>query len=72
MRELKQKKLLIILIILLVIAIILLTKYSINDNYISKYQNNVYEPNTAKKLLFINVQEKYIAHYNYGKILNSI
>ena len=69
MKNLKQKKLLIILILLIIVAIILINKYSTNNNYINKYNNNVYEPETAKKLLFLNVQEKYIAHYNYGTAL---
>ncbi len=69
MKEIKQKKLLIILIILSIITIKLISKYSINNNYIKKYNNKVYEPSIAKKLLFINIQERYIAHYNYGTSL---
>lgn len=69
MKNIKAKKLLIIIISLLVIAIILIIKYSINNNYIDKYRNSVYEPDIAKKLLFMNIQEKYIAHYNYGTAL---
>lgn len=69
MKNIKQKKLLIILLILLITSIKLISKYSINNNYIRKYKSNVYEPKIAKKLLFINIQEKYIAHYNYGTSL---
>lgn len=69
MNNLKQKKLLIIVIILLIIAIKLTYKYSINKIYIQKYNNKVYEPSLPRKLLFINIQEKYIAHYNYGTSL---
>ena len=69
MKTIKQKKLLIILLILLIIAIKLISKYSINNNYIRKYKSNIYEPKIAKRLLFIHIQEKYIAHYNYGTSL---
>ena len=69
MKKIKGKKLIIILILLLIITIKLIFKYSTNNNYIKKYKNSIYEPDIAKKLLFINVQEKYIAHYNYGTAL---
>ena len=69
MRKIKQKKLLILLVILLVIAIRLGYKYSVNNSYISKYNDGEYSVETAKKLLFLNIQEKYIAHYNYGTSL---
>ena len=69
MKNIKQKKLLIIILVLIIISIILISKYTINNNYINKYKNNIYEPSLAKKLLFLNIQEKYIAHYNYGTSL---
>jgi tetratricopeptide (TPR) repeat protein len=69
MKKENTKKLLIVLSVLLVIAIILKYKYSLNNNYIKKYNNQEYDINIPKKLLFLNFQEKYIAHYNYGTAL---
>lgn len=69
MRKAHTNKLLIVLIILVIISIILKYKYSLNNNYIKKYNNQEYDINIAKKLLVLNFQEKYIAHYNYGTAL---
>ena len=69
MRKIKQKKLLVILVLLLIVAIKLGYKYSVNNSYINKYNDGEYSVDTAKKLLFLNIQEKYIAHYNYGTSL---
>ena len=69
MKKIKQKILLFIAIILLLTGIILVFNYTINSIYINKYKHSIYKPNIAKKLLYINIQEQYIAHYNYGTSL---
>lgn len=69
MKKIRQKKLIVILFILLIIGIFFIIKYSINDSYISGYNNKEYNEEKVKKLLFLNIQEKYIAHFNYGTSL---
>lgn len=56
------------LLILIVIMIKLLFNTIINSNVISRYENNEYLEEDAKKLLFANVFDKHIAHYNLGNI----
>lgn len=69
MKQIKQKKLLIVVLILLFVAIRLIIRYSTNNTYIKKYNNKEYDLNIVKKLLNLNIQERYIAHFNYGTAL---
>ena len=69
MSKIKHKEIIVIMIILALVAFKLMYKYSTNNKFISKYQNQEYDEDTVKKLFFLNVQEKYIAYYNYGNVL---
>ena len=62
----KQMKLLIIMVVLLIIILFLGNKTLKNNKYIEKYNRQMYDTNLVKKLLFLNVQEPYIAHFNLG------
>ena len=65
----KQKKMIIFIAIALVATIKFLYTIVVNDSFIKKYNNGVYDEEYVKKLLVLNIQEPYIAHYNYGNTL---
>ncbi len=59
----------IIIIILSIISIIILhlsTRYIINEIYISKTNDGIYDDSLVNKLFIINYPETYIAYYNKG------
>ena len=59
----------IIIIILSIISIIILhlsTRYTINEIYISKTNDGIYDDSLVNKLFIINYPETYIAYYNKG------
>ena len=65
----KQKKMIIFIVIALIATLKFAYTIIVNDNFIKKYSNGVYDEEYVKKLLVLNIQEPYIAHYNYGNTL---
>lgn len=65
----RQKKILILVVLALIVTIKCLYTIVINDKFINQYSNKVYNEDQVKKLFFLNIQEPYIAHYNYGNVL---
>lgn len=53
-------------ILLFVICFHLSFRYIINEVYIGKYNNSIYENNIVNFLLLFNYPESYVAHYNKG------
>lgn len=65
----RQKKILILIVLALIATIKFLYTIVINDNFIKQYSNGTYNEDYVKKLFILNIQEPYIAHYNYGNVL---
>ena len=61
-----MKKRIYIIFILLLLLIKLVFSYMINEIYIYNYNNKKYNISLTKLLLFLNISEPYIAHYNYA------
>lgn len=55
--------------LLLLILIKLIIRFCINESFISEYNNGQYDEGKIQKLLILNIEEPYIAHYNYGNLL---
>ena len=43
--------------------------FGLNEYFISQYNNKEYNESIVEKLLFLNIYQPYIAHYNYGNVL---
>ena len=59
----------IIYIVFVIIFIKLLITFGLNEYFISQYNNKEYNESIVEKLLFLNIYQPYIAHYNYGNVL---
>lgn len=64
-----KKKYVVIYLILFFILLKCGSSFFINEIFISKYEKGEYKESLVKTLLFINISEPYIAHYNYGNVL---
>ena len=65
-----MKKLLnVILVILIIIFVHLLSRYLVNEVFISNYNNEKYDSKVINYLFIINSPEPYVAHYNHGNDL---
>lgn len=62
----------IICVILFLISYKLISNFIINESFINRYLEGIYEENKIKKLLVLNFFEPYVAHYNYGNLLYKI
>ncbi len=58
-----------IYIILILILLKFVCNILVNNKLINKYNNGEYSENLAKSLFFLNIQQPYIADYNYGNVL---
>ena len=65
-----MKKILnVVLVILFLLFIHLLSRYLVNEIYISNYNNAKYDTKIVNYLFIANSPESYVAHYNYGNDL---
>ena len=65
----KRKVIIAIYIILILIAVKLIYNQLLNTILINGYNNNKYNEDYAKALIYANFPQQYIAKYNYGNIL---
>ena len=64
----KKKIIITIFIISIVIILKLIYNLIINNIIIMQYNNGKYLENEAKTLTYVNLQQRYISHYNLGNI----
>ena len=65
----KKKIIVTFYIVMICVTIKLLSNIFLNNRLIEKYNNGDYSESTARSLTFLNIFQRYIAHYNYGNIL---
>lgn len=64
-----KKVLIVIYIVFILIVIKLITTFIINEIFISKYNDGIYNSSDIKSLFMLNIFEPYTAYYNHGNIL---
>jgi hypothetical protein len=64
-----KKVLNVVLVLFILLFIHLLSRYLVNEIYISNYNNSKYDSKLVNYLFVINSPEPYVAHYNYGNNL---
>lgn len=65
-----MKKILVIIYILLLLLLLkLVASFTINELFIAKYEDEIYEEEDTRKLFFLNTFEPYTAYYNHGNVL---